>query len=90
MKLLYYACDANCHDPGNWNWIMLANLRGTSRFSLRVDSQGRPRLAFYSGQYPDPAFQQTVSTICGATVPAPMAPIMIGSSTIWVSPLMTA
>jgi hypothetical protein len=56
-KLLYLACDANCNDPANWQGIFLANLHGSSRFSLRVDKQGRPRLAFFSGHYPDPAFQ---------------------------------
>jgi hypothetical protein len=57
MRLLYLACDANCDNLTNWQGLFLANLHGTTRFSLRVDSQGRPRLAFYSGQYPDPAFQ---------------------------------
>ncbi len=57
MKLLYVACDANCDDRSNWHGVFLADLHGTARYSLRVDSQGRPRVAYYSGQYPDPAFQ---------------------------------
>lgn len=56
-KLLYFACDATCGEPVNWQGLFLANLHGTARFSLRVDHQGRPRLAFYAGHYPDPAFQ---------------------------------
>lgn len=56
MKLLYLSCDANCDNRSNWQGLFLADLHGTSRYSLRVDSQGRPRVAFYSGKYPDPAF----------------------------------
>jgi hypothetical protein len=57
MRLLYAACDTDCMSVDNWSAIFIADLHGTSRFSLAVDSQGRPRMVFYSGQYPDPAYQ---------------------------------
>lgn len=58
MELLYLACDANCLDAGNWQGLFLADLHGTSRYSLRVDSQGRPRMIFYSGDSQDSDFQR--------------------------------
>lgn len=57
MRLLYLACDADCLVPSNWDGIFMADIHGSARFSLRVDDQGRPRMIFYSGDYPDPAYQ---------------------------------
>jgi hypothetical protein len=57
MRLLYLDCDADCLEPTNWEGIFMADMHGSARFSLRVDSQGRPRMIFYSGNYPDPAYQ---------------------------------
>lgn len=57
MRLLYLACDSNCLDGANWQGLSLNDMHGTARFSLRVDAQGRPRLIFFSGAYPDPFFQ---------------------------------
>jgi hypothetical protein len=57
MRLLFLACDAECDNTANWQGIFLADLHGTSRYSLRVNSQGQPRLAFFSGSSPDSNFQ---------------------------------
>lgn len=57
MRLLYLDCDGACLDASNWDGLFLADMHGSARFSLRVDSQDRPRLIFYAGDYPDPAYQ---------------------------------
>lgn len=57
MRLLYLDCNAGCLDAANWEGIFMADIHGSSRFTLTVDGQGRPRMIFYSGDYPDPAFQ---------------------------------
>lgn len=52
-SLWYAACDQNCTNAGNWSWtgISATSYYETVTFSLRVDSQGRPRMAFYSGTF---------------------------------------
>jgi hypothetical protein len=57
MRLFYMECDAGCLNSDNWTWISMADMHGSSRHSLRVDGQGRPRLLFYSGDFPDQAFE---------------------------------
>ncbi|MCC6168211.1 MAG: hypothetical protein IT329_13370 [Caldilineaceae bacterium] len=57
MRLLYLACDADCLVASNWDGIFMADMHGSARFSLRVDDQGRPRMIFYSGDYPDSSLE---------------------------------
>lgn len=51
--LWYTACNQNCTDAGRWSWrrVTATSYYETVTFSLRLDGQGRPRLAFYSGAY---------------------------------------
>jgi hypothetical protein len=50
--IAYIECDATCQ---TWSGLLLfENIHGTASFRLRLDSQGRPRLAYYSGNYADP------------------------------------
>lgn len=57
MRMLYLDCNADCLAATNWDGIFMGDIHGTARFSLRVNQQGQPRLLFYSGAYPDPAFE---------------------------------
>jgi hypothetical protein len=47
----YAQCNANCLQASNWSFVTVAadvgDLGEYPIFSLRIDSQGRPRLAFY-------------------------------------------
>ncbi|CAG0935029.1 hypothetical protein TFLX_03853 [Thermoflexales bacterium] len=45
----YGVCTSNCTNADNWNSITLTDLGSGAAFSLRVDTQRRPRLAFYTG-----------------------------------------
>jgi hypothetical protein len=51
--LCYTACDQNCTDDESWSWrqFTATSYYETMTFSLRLDGQGRPRLALYSGAY---------------------------------------
>lgn len=51
--LWYTACDQNCTDDESWSWrrVTATSYYETMTFSLRVDGQGQPRMAFYSGPY---------------------------------------
>jgi hypothetical protein len=51
--LWYTACDQNCTDDESWSWrrVTATSYYETMTFSLRLDGQGRPRLALYSGPY---------------------------------------
>ncbi|HMN27191.1 MAG TPA: hypothetical protein PKE45_03480 [Caldilineaceae bacterium] len=51
--LWYTECDQECTNAANWSWTNLTTTSYyfTMTFSLRVDSNGRPRIALYSGSY---------------------------------------
>jgi hypothetical protein len=54
QQAAYAECQQNCHSGGNWSGIVLANTASASvshdaKFSLAVDSTGKPRLALYTG-----------------------------------------
>jgi hypothetical protein len=51
LYLAYAQCDAGCTDANNWSAVSLAQLHGTAKYNLQVDSNGNPRLGFYSGSY---------------------------------------
>ncbi len=50
----YVTCDSNCTDPGsvqaNWLWTRLYEEDAATYWALRLDSQGRPRLALHADQ----------------------------------------
>jgi hypothetical protein len=52
-SLWYTACDQSCTSAENWSWtnITPTSYYETMTFSLRVDGQGRPRIALYAGAY---------------------------------------
>lgn len=51
-KLQYAECDTNCGDEANWTSTVLVEDLGSGGYlSLAVDSQGRPRLAYFTGYY---------------------------------------
>ena len=46
----YAECNGNCQNADNWNDVTLVDVLGAyGAFSMDLDSQGRPRLAYYSG-----------------------------------------
>ena len=46
----YFQCDSNCSQAGSWESITLVdNLGSGNALSLRLNPQGQPRLAYYSG-----------------------------------------
>jgi hypothetical protein len=53
-NLVYMGCDANCTQSGNWQFTTLYEVGEFGNFSFRLDSQGRPRLAFYNESPSDP------------------------------------
>jgi hypothetical protein len=52
-SLWYTGCDQGCTNADNWSWTQITSTSyyETMTFSLRVDAQGRPRIALYSGPY---------------------------------------
>jgi Fe-S-cluster-containing hydrogenase component 2 len=52
-NLLYLGCDTACDTLTNWYILILHSSIGNAdaQFSLRLDSQGRPRIALYTGNY---------------------------------------
>jgi hypothetical protein len=48
-KLLYARCDSHCTDlsQSHWDGVFVAPVIGDGSFSLRVDTNGRPRIALY-------------------------------------------
>ncbi len=48
-SLGYAECSTTCSNAANWNSTSLIDLGSGAAFSLRVDAQHRPRLAFYTG-----------------------------------------
>lgn len=53
-NLVYLGCDANCTQSGNWQFTTLYEVGEFGNFSFRLDSQGRPRLAYYNESPSDP------------------------------------
>lgn len=52
-NLIYLACDSACDNPANWASLSVAESigNGEANFSLQIDSNGRPRIALYTGNY---------------------------------------
>jgi hypothetical protein len=90
--LWYTECDQDCTDAANWSWteITTTTYYFTMTFSLRVDSNGRPRIALYSGSYnQDPSpfdddllYYLSCNTQCATGEPANWQYVAIGSSTL--------
>lgn len=57
LYFAYAECDSNCTDPSNWYGTILIDIHGTAMFNLKVDSNGDPRVGFYSGSYASSPFQ---------------------------------
>jgi hypothetical protein len=55
--LIYAQCDQNCHVSQNWSRLKIAggvgNISNLPTYSLRLDAQGRPRVAFYKAANSD-------------------------------------
>lgn len=48
--LNYVECGSTCTDANNWNEVPLVNPLGSGgSFALDLDTQGRPRIAYYTG-----------------------------------------
>lgn len=48
-KMAYMQCDNDCTNAANWQLVTFHRIHGTAQFSLAVDTNGRPRLALYTG-----------------------------------------
>jgi hypothetical protein len=57
LYLSYAQCDANCDDGANWVGTTLVQIHGTAKYSLAVDTHGRPRIGVYTGSYAYDPFQ---------------------------------
>ena len=57
LFIFYALCDQNCTDGANWSGTALVQVHGTAKFSLAVDTNGRPRMGVYSGSYTYAPFQ---------------------------------
>jgi len=57
LLLSFAQCAANCTDGANWSGTSLVQIHGSTKFSLAVDTNGRPRLGVYSGSYAYAPFQ---------------------------------
>ena len=53
--LNYLGCNANCSQAGNWGRVTLYEVGYWGNFSFRLDTQGRPRVAFYTQDSSDEA-----------------------------------
>lgn len=51
LFLSFAQCDTNCTDEANWVGTTLAQIHGTAKYNLAVDSNGRPRMGVYTGSY---------------------------------------
>jgi len=52
--LAYLGCNANCSQSENWGGVSLYDVGYYGEFAFRLDSLGRPRVAFYTGTSSDP------------------------------------
>ena len=52
-ELTYLGCNANCAQAENWGRTTLYEVGYWGNFSFRLDTQGRPRVAFYTGDSSD-------------------------------------
>jgi hypothetical protein len=73
LYLSYAQCDQNCTNGANWSGTGLVQIHGSAKFNLAVDSNGRPRLGFFSGSYAyDPFTSQNLfylwcNSACGTS-----------------------
>jgi hypothetical protein len=51
LYFAYIQCDENCTHEEYWEGMYIHPIHGTAMLNLEVDSQGRPRLALFSGSY---------------------------------------
>ena len=56
-NLLYMGCDSACDTSSNWSGLYVYRSIGDAYFSLLLDTQGRPRLALYTGDSVSPPLQ---------------------------------
>jgi hypothetical protein len=65
----YASCDTTCNNGANWSNVLLYYVGSQVNLRLRLDSSGRPRLAFYTAQIGsgNPANDLLFYTWCNAT-----------------------
>lgn len=57
LYLAYAECNGDATDSGQWVGVVLTPIHGSANYSLQTDAAGRPRIAFSSGSYAAPPFE---------------------------------